>query len=95
VFPSFTRGLKQVALGGATVDTLRQRDSLDELSRYIAFEMFRPEVAAVFARSTEPVAGRKPCDVVLITGTGLASPQPAPNRLCMSTVLHPSLILAI
>gem|GEM_PF-3844051 len=57
--------------------------------------MFRPEVAAVFARSTEPVAGRKPCDVVLITGTGLASPQPAPNRLCMSTVLHPSLILAI
>jgi hypothetical protein len=40
--------------------------SLEELSRYIDFELFRPELAAVFARSTEPVAGRKPYDVVLM-----------------------------
>jgi hypothetical protein len=27
--------------------------------------LFRPELPAVFARSTEPVAGRKPYDMVL------------------------------
>jgi IS5 family transposase len=42
------------------------RDPLEELSRYIDFELFRPELAAVFARSTESVAGRKPYDVVLM-----------------------------
>src|ERR1035437_4636434 len=42
------------------------RDPLEELSRYIDFELFRPELAAVFARSAEPVAGRKPYDVVLM-----------------------------
>ena len=38
------------------------RDPLEELGRYIDFELFRPELTAVFARSTQPVAGRKPYD---------------------------------
>ena len=42
------------------------RDPLEELSRYIDFELFRPELTAVFARSTAPVAGRKPYDAVLM-----------------------------
>lgn len=42
------------------------RDPLEELRRYIDFELFRPELDAVFARSAEPVAGRRPYDVVLM-----------------------------
>jgi transposase, IS5 family len=42
------------------------RDPLVELSRYIDFELFRPELAAVFARGDEPATGRKPYDVVLM-----------------------------
>ena len=34
--------------------------------RCIDFEVSRPELAAVFARSLEPMAGRKPFDVLLM-----------------------------
>lgn len=42
------------------------RHSLERLKRYIDFEVFRAELSVVFARSVEPIASRKPYDVVLM-----------------------------
>ena len=44
----------------------RLQDPLVELKRYIDFELFRPQLSAVFEREKLSAAGRKPYDVVLM-----------------------------
>jgi transposase, IS5 family len=44
----------------------RLKDPLVELKRHIDFELFRPQLMAVFARERLSAAGRKPYDVVLM-----------------------------
>lgn len=44
----------------------RLKDPLVELKRHIDFELFRPQLSAVFAREKLSAAGRKPYDVVLM-----------------------------
>ena len=44
----------------------RLKDPLVELKRHVDFELFRPQLSAVFARERLSAAGRKPYDVVLM-----------------------------
>ena len=42
------------------------RDPLEQLTRYIDFEQFRPRLEAIFAREEQSASGRRPYDTVLM-----------------------------